>query len=392
MRSFFIFVETIIVCLINILVLASCNSSSGGGGANPVLLDCTPFAPSSVSLVTWTLNKSGSLFNSQVTINRTNLKQFTSSTTGCGVQKYEMSIVSDYHYIVFSDDPRPIILMNWMTIDDAKDIYDLSSLNFFNNTQVSLCLRAFSTTGEESSWYCNSKSITSNSTPTSTPVPTNTPDSTAPSAPTNLSLSVYWNFSNTVNISYTASSDSESGITRYWSAILDSDFNQITSDKELSMYSTSDSYNVSSLSAGQNYNYALVAENGAGLFSPVAIASFYKPIEVTVYIKYKSMGNEPCGEYPPIYNCQSQVKTMYDTQLLSLKQNKYPTCTLSSLGANTYEIDCRLANSCTVNPIGGYCGGTPTTTYNGSCNPVHGAYVTGSCSGLTSWSPDMPNP
>jgi hypothetical protein len=249
--------------------------------------------------------------------------------------------------------------------------------------------------GEESSWYCSYRPVPSESegtTPTPTPNPNpnpNSTDKTPPSKPSGLSIGIPdWSKSNTLYLNYNASTDAQSGIARYWTAILDSSMNQITTDKEVSKYSTSDSFNASSLTAGKSYYYAIIAENGAGLYSSVATTQFYKPVQIKVSIKYYSMGTGGCN-YPTTHSCQSSPKTMFDTQLATLKSTKYPSCKLTSLGANTYELDCQTAQTCQVNPIGGYCSGKPATQYSGYCSSVHGVYVSGNCS---SWNPTLPLP
>lgn len=379
-----------------ILVVAMTFGCGGGGGSSggisapvetPIASSsCMPFANGGTAPISsWSITGSSSPYNIQVTLDRTKLNQFKSSTDGCSISKYEISVVGGSKYIVFSSDPRPPIVSGWNQIS-SSNTYSYTSLNLSSYTQVSLCVRAFSNLSEESSWYCSAKSVPTSGGGGSPPVT----DTTAPSAPSSLSLSVpNWSFGSTLYLNFTASTDAQSGISRYWTAILDSSMNQVSPDKEISKYSTSDSFNASSLTAGRTYNYAIMAENGAGLFSSIATAQFYKPIQVTVTLKYNSISAGGCN-YPTTANCQSAPKTMFDTQLLSLKTSQYPSCTLTSLGGNTYELDCRSVQNCRAIPIGGYCGGMPATTYNGYCGPVHGAYVNSSSCG--SWNPTIPAP
>lgn len=373
--------------------LLSCGGGGGGGGSgggeaiSPS--SCKPFSSGSAPVSTWSIAKNSSVYDIQLTVDRNKLNQFKSSNSGCSVTSYELSLVGGNKYIVFDSDPRPTVIDGWDTIGFSNS-YTYNSLSLSSYTDVSLCFRAFSNLGEESSWYCSSKTVpTGSGTPTPTPTPTPT-DTTPPSTPSNLSISAYWSVGTTVYLNFTGSTDAQSGVSKYWTAILDSSMNQVSPDKQLSSYSTSDSFNTSTLTAGRTYYYAIIAENGAGLYSSIATVQFYKPVQVTVYIKYYSMGAGGCN-YPTTYSCQSAAKTMFDTQLATLKSTQYPSCTLTSLGANTYELNCRTAQTCQVNPIGGYCGGMPATTYSGYCSAVHGTYVSGTCGG-SSWNPTLPSP
>ncbi len=372
--------------------LVGCGSGGGAGGGSDSPSSpssCQPFSATYAPVSSWTVTKNGAVYDIQVNVDRTKLNDFKSSNSGCSVSSYEMSVVGGYKFIVFDTDPRPTVVDGWDTVGFSNS-YSYSGLSLSSYTDVSVCFRAFSNLNEESSWYCSGKTVPVGSSPPPTPPPTPV-DTTPPSTPSGLSLTVpNWSYSSTLFLNFSASSDAQSGIAKYWTAILDSSFNQVSPDKEVSKFATSDSFNASSLPAGQTYNYAIMAENGAGLYSSIATKQFYKPAQVTVYIKYYSISSGGCN-YPTTYSCQSAAKTMFDTQLATLKTTQYPSCTLTSLGANTYELNCRPAQTCQAIPIGGYCGGMPATTYSGNCTGVHGVYVSGSCGG-SSWNPTMPNP
>lgn len=384
-------IKRTVASLVAICLLGCGGGSSGGSGAAAPSGSCTPSSSYYAPVSSWTLTANSSLYDLQLTIDRSKLDQFKAWSSGCSVSKYEVSVVDGSKFIIFNTDPRPTIIATWRTIGPT-DFYSFTGLNLSGSTYISICFRAFSQLSEESSWYCSNKAVSSgSSTPTTTTTTTTLPlDTSPPSTPTNLAISTYWSTSNMAYLQFTGSSDAQSGIARYWSAILDSTFNQISPDKELSKFATSDSFDTSSLSSGRTYNYALLAENGAGLLSQMAYKSFYKPLQVTVYLKYSSIDSGGCY-YPTTYACQTAAKTMFDTQLSSLKANEYSTCTLTSLGGNSYEINCRTAQNCRVTPIGGYCNGVPATQYSGYCGAVSGVYVSGSC-GASSWLVTLPNP
>ena len=359
-------------------LLISCGSGSGvgdsGSGGDFAPSNCKPYSSTSAPVSSWTVTKNGSVYDIQVNVDRNKLSGFKSSNTGCSVTSYEVSVVGGYKYIVFDTDPRPTVVDGWDTINFSNS-YAYNGLGLSSYTDVSVCFRAFSNLGEESNWYCSSKTVpTGGGSPPPPPPPT---DTTPPSTPSNLSVSV---IGTTIYLSFTGSTDAQSGISKYWTAILNSAMNQVSPDKQLSQFSTTDSFNASALPAGQTYYYAIIAENGVGLNSNIATKSFYIPINVAVTFRWEYEQVYNCNSNSIINNC-SQAKTMKDTELLALKQDKYPSCALTSLGGNTYDLDCRTAQTWGSVVQQPSCGGTYPVRidYNPLWVPHGISYITGGC-------------
>lgn len=391
-KSKFKYVVIFILVSFGATIFQNCSNTASDFTPSNTANTQTTCKPSSSysSLATWNITQvSTSYYNIQITVDRTKLNQFKSPDSSCSISKYEVSLTSQASSIIYSTSLRPTLIQGWSTLN-SSNTYSYSSVNLSAYSYVSLCFRAFSTSNEESNWYCSTQAVPY--TPP-TPPPASPTDTTPPTTPTNLSITTYWSSSNNVTLSFTGSTDYQSGISKYWTQILDSSLNPVTSLKSIPSYSISDSTATSSLISGKSYYYSIVSENGAGLQSGIAIASFYKPLQVSVVFKYNSTSfGGQCYTYPTIYNCVSPAKTMFDTQLNTLKLSIYPLCTLTALSSTAYELDCRPMQTCNYSTSYGTCGGVPNSNYySAQCSAVSGVSVSGSC-GSANWNPAMPSP
>ena len=377
-------------------ILAFCSGCEGGGGGEGSSSDsgssgsvpptsCVPYLDSA-PVSSWTIDIDGSFYDVAVNVDTVELAQFRNIQSGCSISRYEIALVAGNEYVVYTDDVKPSTVGSW------RQIYTSSNEQLFNNANLaslsyaSVCFRAYSNLNEESNWYCSAKAVPvsgGGGTPT---------DTTAPTTPATLTATKpYWSTSSqTMTMRWAYASDTESGVAKYWGRISNSSMVQIGSDFAITGYSGSYSYNASLLTAGGTYYFSVAAENGVGLIGGFKSVSFYKPFQVTAYLKYNLYSGSGCI-YPSLRNCTSANKVMYDTQLVDLRSTRYPTCTFTNKGASVYELDCQSSQSCHVTTYGGTCGGSPSNQYHGTCGAVYGVYVDTATS-CNPWNPTLSAP
>ena len=243
-----------------LILLMGCNGNKGGGLSGPN--DCDPFTPRYEHVSPMKLNKYDNIYFIRADYNSLNIESLVSVNDGCSVEYFEIAAVKNTFYYVWDEyEQQPEFLSDWVRVVNNQPVEFILD-NVSGLTTISLCARAVSNLHEVSQWKCDSRNLssaTTSITPPSSLTPISNPpgggtsggsgtssggsgggtDSTAPSTPGSVVLS---NNVNSISISFNGSIDSESGVSRYWSAIFDSTFQQITNDKELSSSARSDAY------------------------------------------------------------------------------------------------------------------------------------------------------
>jgi len=239
---------------------------------------------------------------------------------------------------------------SWATAPASP--FTLNALSLSVATSYYLCIRAVDKSGNKSDPRCSLSWQADTS------------------APGTLTVGSRGITASSVTITWSNSSDAQSGIDYYETSISTLPLGTGSLLRSWRRETASGCYNADNCITdtgvpfiiGNSYYLNVRAWNRAGL-SSIASATAYVPVPITVSFKYNYAESNGCYNDDRIRLC-TQTKTLLDTDLISL-QAAYPTCSLSST-ATAYTLDC--TGNCVSFPL--FCSSSGAYKTHVSCSSI----------------------
>lgn len=341
---------------------------------------CSPAFPSLASPIFETAEYKKGEFTTDVKVAFTAdaLRNLRESASNCGESRQELFLISpplksEISYTVNLTNAVLTDLTYWQELKEDLS-YTYNFTNSKTNGEFAICVRSSSSASLSSILFCKTASKA---------------DDSAPSAPSELTLSGGEYGTGYVDLSFSPAIDLESKIIKYWTYILNEKRLAISPEKEVSPLLLKDSYPLANLQTGKSYFYAVRAENSSNLQSEEVLIEFYVPKKVSVDLKYNVMNISSCSDTASVLLCQKVPKTLLDTQVKQMQLKSYPKCNLINNGNNSYTIDCLGTQQCSSSVSLSSCNGITKNIASGSCKSptVDTSYLADSCA--VEWNPSV---